>query len=158
MVPRNSSAGLDLGHGPREQLIHGAADLVIRLRHALGVEILAHFPKHVVIAGFVELRHHDFLRIGLGLGSGHAELFGGPQAEHLVAPRHRLELYFLVVRELLLKAFLALVEGCHALPLASPRHAWTYSRRLAYRAPRVKARYGNIRQLDSTVIRAHTRV
>ena len=50
------------------------------------------------------------LRVAVGLGAGKAELFRGPEAEELVAARGGLEPQFLVVSELLLEAFLALVE------------------------------------------------
>src|SRR5262249_42351066 len=46
------------------------------------------------------------------------ELLGRPCPEHAVAPRGRLESELLVVRELLLEAFLALVEGGHGGPRA----------------------------------------
>src|SRR5262249_5510650 len=56
---------------------------------------------------------HHLARIGFGLGPGEPELFRRPGTEHAVAPCRRLELELLVVRELLLEAFLALVKGGH---------------------------------------------
>ena len=46
--------------------------------------------------------------------TGNAELLGGPQSEQFVAPCVRLEAEFLVMSELLLEAFLALVQRAHA--------------------------------------------
>src|SRR5436853_333810 len=67
----------------------------------------------VVPAAFLEVGHDDLFRIGVRRIARDAELFGGPQAEHLVAPRVRLEAQLLVMDELLLETFLALVEGGH---------------------------------------------
>ena len=93
--------------------IHGLADVLVGLRDALGVEILAHLAEHVVVAGLLEVGHHDLLRVGVGGGAGHAHFFRRPQAEQLVAPGIRLEAQLLIMRELLLEAFLALVERRH---------------------------------------------
>src|SRR5262249_45225513 len=56
----------------------------------------------------------DRLGIGLGLGAGEPELLRRPQAEELVATGVCLESQLLVDGELLLEAFLALVERSHA--------------------------------------------
>ena len=48
-----------------------------------------------------------------------AEQAGGPQPQEFVATCHRLEFQILVMGELLLEAFLTLVEGCHAFLLLS---------------------------------------
>ena len=105
--------GLDLLDRLAHQLDHHAADLLIGCGDALGVEILAHLAEDVVVAGFLEVGHHDFLGIGVRVGALEAELLGGPKPEQLVAPGRRLELQLLVMRELLLETFLTLVERGH---------------------------------------------
>ena len=98
----------------REQLVHGAANLVVGFGNALGVEIFADLAEDIVVAGLFEVRHDDRFGIGVGVRAGHAELSGRPQPQHLVAPGRRLEAQLLVVGELLLEAFLALVERGHS--------------------------------------------
>ena len=44
--------------------------MLIGLRDALGVEILAHLAEHVVVAGFLEVGHHDLFGVGVGVGAG----------------------------------------------------------------------------------------
>jgi hypothetical protein len=51
------------------------------------IEIGAHLAKHIFVPGFLEVRAHHLLRIGVGVRAGFAELFSGPQAKQLVAPR-----------------------------------------------------------------------
>src|SRR5437660_1339734 len=116
-APVRSSAGLDLGNCLFHQLLHGAADLMIGLIDALGVEILAQLAEDILLAGLLEVGGDDFLGIGIDRGAGEAELLGGPLSQELVAPGGRLELQLLVMRELLLKAVLALVERGHGRPL-----------------------------------------
>src|SRR5262249_9881963 len=106
-----------------QQLVHGAADLVIGLCDALGVEVAADLLEHVVLALRV-LRHDHVAGISLGVGAGEAELLGRPKSEHLVAPGDRLEPQLLVVREALLEILLALVEGGGHAGLAA---AWERS-------------------------------
>src|SRR5262245_33162829 len=108
------AARLDLQDRFRHQLVHGAANLVIGFLDALGVEILANLAEHVIVARLLEIRQDDRLGIGVGLGAGEAELLRRPLAEELVATGVRLEPQFLVDGELLLEAFLALVERSHA--------------------------------------------
>src|SRR5262245_2558958 len=110
----SSAARLDLLDRLRHQLVHGAANLVIRVLDALGVEILANLAEHVIVARLLEIRHDDRLGIGLGLGAGEPELLRRPQAEELVATGVCLESQLLVDDELLLEALLALVERSHA--------------------------------------------
>src|SRR5262249_24107862 len=98
----------------RHQFVQGAANLVIRQDDAFGVEVLANLAEDVVVTDLLEIRHDDRLGIGVGLVAGEAELLRRPQAEELVATGVRLESQFLVEGELLLEAFLALVEGSHA--------------------------------------------
>ena len=62
---------------------------MVRLLDAGGVEILADLAKHVLVAGFLDVGDNDFLGVGIGIGAGLAELFGGPQAERLVAAGRR---------------------------------------------------------------------
>ena len=69
-----------------------------------------------MVAGFLEIGHHDFLGIGIGIGAGLAELFGRPEAEQLVAPRGRLEPQFLVEGEFALEAFFAVLHAAHGIP------------------------------------------
>jgi hypothetical protein len=108
----------------RRQLRHCADDLVVGLRNAFGVEILADFVRHVVIAGVLQVMHHDRKRVAVGFGAGKAELFRGPQTQHLVAPRGRLELEVLIVRELLFEGFFAPVECGHGLRLFLRGAGW----------------------------------
>ena len=91
------------------------ADLVIGLDDAFGIEILADLAHHIVRAHIFDIAHHDGLGVAFRLGGVKAEFFRGPQAEELVAARGGLESQLLVMRELLLEAFLALVERGHAL-------------------------------------------
>src|SRR5262245_60064793 len=136
-----SPAALHLGDRLLEQFVHGAADLVIGLGDTLGVEVLAELAKHVMVAGFFEIRQHDFLGIGVGFGAGKSKLLGRPQAEHLVAPGHRLEFELLVERELLFESFLALVERRHveaSRRVVAPDRGGA-SWRLAYRAKMAKS-------------------
>jgi len=104
---------LQLLNGLAEELVHGAADLVVGLGDALGIEVLANFTENVVIAGFLEIRGYHRLDIGLGLGTRDPQLFSGPLAEELVAPGNGPEPHFLVKGEFPLKPFLALVECRH---------------------------------------------
>jgi hypothetical protein len=122
--PAASLSGLDRGDRLFHQLGHGAADLVVGRLHALGVEILAQLAEHVVVAAFLEIGHHDRLGVGLRFGAGEPELVGGPQAEQLVAAGIGLEPQFLVVGELLLETFLALVERGHS---SLPGRRWALS-------------------------------
>src|SRR3979411_456211 len=103
-------AGLDLRDRAPHQVDHDAPDFLVRHLDALGVEILADLGEDVVV---LDLGDDDLLGIGGGVGSGEAELFGGPQAQQAVAARRRLELEIFVVSELLLEAFFALVECGH---------------------------------------------
>jgi hypothetical protein len=57
----------------------------------------------------------SLFRIGIRRRAGEAELFGCPQAEQLVAACPGLEPDFLIVHELELEAFLALVETAHVM-------------------------------------------
>src|SRR5215472_3463052 len=109
-----SAARFDLLDRFRHQLVHGAANLVIRDADALGVEVLANLAEDVVVTDLLEIRHDDPLGIGVSLIAGEAELLRRPQTEELVATGVRLESQFLVEGELLLEAFLALVERSHA--------------------------------------------
>src|SRR6516165_6876438 len=108
------AARFDLLDRFRHQFVHGAANLVIRQVDALGVEVLANLAEDVVVTDLLEIRHDDRLGIGVGLVAGEAELLRRPLAEELVATGVRLESQFLVEGELLLEAFLALVERSHA--------------------------------------------
>src|SRR6266516_4897564 len=115
VASRSSAAGPDLRDRFRHQVDHRALNLVIGFLHVLGIEIPADFTEHVVVAGFLEIRQHDVLRISVGIGPGEPELLRRPQAEKFIATGGRLESQFLVVSELLLEAFLALVECGHGL-------------------------------------------
>src|ERR1700674_5901047 len=117
---RASAGQLDLLDRLLQQLVHGAANLVIGLGDALGVEVAPDLLEHVVIALGV-LGHHHFLGIGIGVRAGEAELLRRPKAERLVAAGDRLEPQLLVVREALFELLLALVEGGGH---AGPRVRW----------------------------------
>src|ERR1700719_880486 len=121
------AACLDVGDRLRHELGHSAADLMVGLRDALGVEVAADLVQHIVIARLLEIGHHHRFRVILRLGAAEAEFFRRPQTDELVAPRGRLELEFLIVRELLLEAFLALIERGHA---SRPDVAWNLATRL----------------------------
>src|SRR5262245_56221377 len=112
--PAISAARFDLLDRFCHQLVHGAANLVIRDADTLGVEVLANLAEDVIVTDLLEIRHDDRLGIGVGLVAGEAELLRRPQAQELVATGVRLESQFLVEGELLLEAFLALVERSHA--------------------------------------------
>src|SRR5262249_31704879 len=71
-------------------------------------------------------------------GAGEPELLGSPQTEQLVAPRRRLESQLLVVRELLLETFLALVECGHCPPRFSAAAALALIARFARREVSLK--------------------
>ena len=66
-----------------------------------------------IVPGPLEVGRDHGLGIGLGLGAALAELLGCPQAQRLVAARGRLEAQFLVMRELALEAFLAVLHLVH---------------------------------------------
>ena len=108
---------------------------MIRLAHALGIEIMANLAEHVVVPGFLEVRDDDLLGIGLGLGRRKSELARRPQSEQLVATSIRLEPQLLVMGELLLEAFLALVERGHGYLAASGADAFAGDRRRALFGP-----------------------
>ena len=103
------AADFDLGDRLRHQIVHSATDLVVRLAYALGVEILADFPKYAVLAGFFEGGHDDFPRISVCFGPGETKLIRRPIPEELVAAGIRLKPQFLIVGELPLETFLAFV-------------------------------------------------
>src|SRR5665647_419702 len=107
-----SAALLDLLDRLIEQFTHLGADLA--LVDGFALQILCNFTQNVVIAGLLEVGEHDLLGVSLGIGAAFAELAGGPEPQQLVAASHRLESQLLVMRELLLEAFLALVECGHA--------------------------------------------
>src|SRR5258708_14912996 len=116
--PKLLSPGLDFRDRPLHCLIHGAANLMVGLRHAFLVEVLAYRAEHAVAVGIVEIGGDDIRGVSLGRCAGHSELLGGPQADQLVAPCMRLQPKFLIMRELAFEAFLALVERAHnAAPL-----------------------------------------
>src|SRR5215468_520088 len=89
VLPRSKRlfARLDLADRARHQLGHDLADLVVRLRHALGVEILAHLAERIVRLDLGD--DHRFRIVGGGV-AGQPHLLRGPQAEQAVAPRGRL--------------------------------------------------------------------
>src|ERR1700722_10185818 len=104
--------GLDIVDRLRHQLGHGTADLVIGLRDALGVKILAEFCRNTVRAD-VNVAHGQRERVTVRLGAGKPQFFRSPMADKLVAARGGFEAKLLVVSELLLEAFFALVERGH---------------------------------------------
>jgi len=71
---------------------------------------------HRLVAAFVEFCEQHVLGKGFRIRTALAEQASGPQPEHLVAARDGLEAQFLIVRELVFEAFLALIESRrHAL-------------------------------------------
>src|SRR5665647_1741206 len=109
-----SAALLDLLDCLRHQLVHGAAEFGVADGDLLVVEVLADFPKNVVIAGLLEVGDDDFLGVSVRLRAGQTEFFGRPKAQQLVAAGAGLELQLFIMRELLFEAVLALVECGHA--------------------------------------------
>src|SRR5271166_5135607 len=83
------SARFDFRDRLCHELIHGAANLVIGLHDALGVEIATDLAEHVVVPGFLEFGHDHLLGVGLGRRTRESELFRRPKAEELVAPGAR---------------------------------------------------------------------
>ena len=55
-----------------------SGDTLIGIRDALGVEVLANLPEHVVLARLLEIRKDDGLGILVGLGCGEPELVRCP--------------------------------------------------------------------------------
>ncbi|CDX49753.1 hypothetical protein MPL3365_100204 [Mesorhizobium plurifarium] len=113
-------AVLDLLDRLRHQLVHGAADLMVGLVDAGGIEILADLAENIVVARFLDIGDHNFLGIGLGIGAGFAEFLGGPQAKRLVAARRGLEAKFLVEGEFALEALFAVFHAAHDVPPINP--------------------------------------
>ncbi|SJM33191.1 hypothetical protein BQ8482_340087 [Mesorhizobium delmotii] len=114
------SGVLDLLDCLRHQIVHGAANLMVRLDDPGFVEILADLAENVVIAGFLDVGEDYLASIGFGVGPGLAELFGGPQAERLVAAGRGLEPEFLVDYEFALEALLAIFHAAHGIPPVNP--------------------------------------
>ena len=110
---------LDLRDRLFHQVGHGDAQFLIGNGDLLGLQILLHLAEDVVIAGFLEVGHHDILGVGVGFRAAQSELRRGPCAEQLVPPRIGLEAKLFVVSELLLEAFFTLVERRHAAPRVS---------------------------------------
>ena len=52
-------------------------DLLLRLDHARGIEVLANFAEYVAVLG-IERAHGQRVRIGLGVPACEAQFFGGP--------------------------------------------------------------------------------
>src|SRR5215475_4600381 len=114
--PSGLSPALDFRDRLLHCLIHGPANLMVGLRHAFLVEVLAYRAEHTVAVRLVEIGDDDICGVSLGGCAGHSELLGGPQANQLVAARTSLEPKFLIMREFTLETFLALVEGAHMSP------------------------------------------
>src|SRR5690349_17243192 len=122
-------AGLDLGHRLRHELVHGASDLMLGLVDVRSLEIGQYLAQHVVIAGLLEVGHHHRLGVGVRIGTMLAELLGRPEAQHAVAARGGPKPQLLVMRELPLEAFLALVERGHGwIPVVPQPVGVAYSR------------------------------
>jgi hypothetical protein len=47
--------------------------------------MFADLAEDVVVAGLLQIRQHDLLGVGVGLGAGEPELLRRPQAEELIA-------------------------------------------------------------------------
>src|SRR5262245_53854364 len=103
-----SAALLDLRDRLRQQFGHPCADLL--LGDAFRLQILDELVRHVLVGAFLKIGEDDLFRIGFRVVSGFAQDSRRPQPQHLVPARRRLESECLVMRELLLEAFLALVE------------------------------------------------
>ena len=107
---------------------------------ALLRQVAAHLADHVVVARFLEIGHDHLLGIGLGIVARNPHLLRRPQAEKLVAPGDDLELKLLIVLELRLGGFLAVVKRVHApgsqpmigrAPIVTERPAPVHGRRRA---------------------------
>ena len=73
-----------------------------------------HLANDVVVARLLEIGHDHLLGIGLGIVARDPHLLRRPKAEKLVAPGDDLELKLLIVLELRLGGFLAVVKRVHA--------------------------------------------
>ena len=61
------TARFDFRDGPGHQVVHVAANLMIRLLHALAIEIRADFAKHPVVTALLKIDQDHVLGIGLGI-------------------------------------------------------------------------------------------
>src|SRR5438128_778425 len=80
---------------------------------ALSLQIAHDLVEHGGVALRLDPQIDERQRVGRRRVAGQPELLRGPQAEQLVAPRRDLEADFLAVRELVLEALLAVIEGRH---------------------------------------------
>src|SRR6516162_9597966 len=115
------TARFDLPDRLRRKLVDDATNLVIGEIYSLGIEVGAQLVEHVVVAARFKGGCHECLGVGLRVRARERKLPGRPQADKLVAASRRLELELLVVDELSLETFLALVETGHSVPRASRR-------------------------------------
>ncbi len=95
------------------QFVHGAANLMVGLFDGVGVEVAPDLAEYILVARLVEIGPHNFLGILFSLVALVAEQPCSPQTQQLVAPRGCLEPQLLVMRELVFKTLLALVECAH---------------------------------------------
>src|SRR5262245_38795977 len=103
---RGFDLGDSLGFGLGE---FGVQRLVVDAL-AGGLQVTTHLVEHVFVAGLLEIRTDDVLGVGVGIGTGLAQLGRDPKAEQLVALGLDLEGLLLVKLVLPLEAFSAFGE------------------------------------------------
>src|SRR5262249_29858423 len=85
-----SSRHWHLVSGLEHELVHDTKDLLVRLDHARGIEVLANLAEHVAALG-IERTHSKGVRIGLGVSACDSQFFSGPYAEELVEANRLLQ-------------------------------------------------------------------
>ena len=103
----------------QQKFAHLGADFVFGDGNSFGGKIALQLVDHRDLAAFVELGRDGFPGVGDGFFARQSELCRHPQSDEAVATCQSLELQLLVHHKLLLKGFLALVEGGHGK--GSPR-------------------------------------
>jgi hypothetical protein len=128
---------LQLIHGGCHQLVHGAANLVIRLVDIVGIKVCADLAENVLITRLFEVSPDNFLGIFFNLRAFVSEKPCSPEAQQLVATCGCLEPQLLVMREFVFKSLLALVECAHASksPMNRRRRIYEGKAKILYEGP-----------------------
>ena len=108
-----SISGLDLLQGKMEKFAHFLGDQL--LRNAFRRKVFRYFAQGTFTALALQIRGDELIRIGSGSISLQTELLRNPIAQHLVAPRRRLESQLFIVHEFRFKTLLAFVKSRHDL-------------------------------------------
>ena len=80
-------------------------------------EVLGDVLDFFLVAAAMEAECRERVGIGLGFGAGEADALRRPQAQELAPARAHLEGEFLVMLELALEGFLAIVEAVTQSPI-----------------------------------------